>query len=93
MGRGGFHGLATGHLDDVSFINIQPVIKAARIEGSEEGVEKGRNRGKIGRKIEEEDYIGGGKKTKTYIRVVRLNAFFVLVGNSIRYTAVIAVSV
>lgn len=36
MGRGGFHGLATGHLDDVSFINIQPVIKAARIERSEE---------------------------------------------------------
>lgn len=35
MGRGGFHGLATGHLDDVSFINIQPVIKAARIERSE----------------------------------------------------------
>lgn len=47
MGRGGFHGLATGHLDDVSFINIQPVIKAARIERSEE-VEKGRNRRKIG---------------------------------------------
>lgn len=41
MGRGGFHGLATGHLDDVSFINIQPVIKAARIERSEE-LEKGR---------------------------------------------------
>lgn len=57
MGRGGFHGLATGHLDDVSFINIQPVIKAARIERSEE-VEKGRNRRKIDRKIEEEDYIG-----------------------------------
>lgn len=39
---GGFHGLATGHLDDVSFINIQPVIKAARMERSEE-IEKGRN--------------------------------------------------
>lgn len=64
MERGGFHGLATGHLDDVSFINIQPVIKAARIEGSEEGVEKGRNRRKIGRKIEEEDYTGGRKKQK-----------------------------
>lgn len=51
MGRGGFHGLATGHLDDVSFINIQPVIKATRIERSEE-MEKGRNRRKIGRKIE-----------------------------------------
>lgn len=63
MGRGGFHGLATGHLDDVSFINIQPVIKAARIERSEE-VKKGRNRRKMGRKIEEEDYTGGGKKTK-----------------------------
>lgn len=42
MGRGGFHGLATGHLDDVSFINIQPVIKAARIERSEEA-ERGRS--------------------------------------------------
>lgn len=63
MGRGGFHGLATGHLDDVSFINIQPVIKAARIERSEE-VKKGRNRRKMGRKIEEEDYTGEGKKRK-----------------------------
>lgn len=36
MGRGGFHGLATGHLDDVGFINIQPVIKATGIERSEE---------------------------------------------------------
>lgn len=26
---GGFHGLATDHLDDVDFINIQPVIKAS----------------------------------------------------------------
>lgn len=41
MGRGGFHGLATGHLDDVGFINIQPVIKATGIEGSEgEGKEE-----------------------------------------------------
>lgn len=63
MGRSGFHGLATGHLDDVSFINIQPVIKAARKERSEE-VEKGRNRRKMGRKIEEEDYIGEGKRNK-----------------------------
>jgi len=65
MGRGGFHGLATGHLDDVSFINIQPVIKAARIDRSEE-VEKGRKEGgngrKMGRRIEEGDYIAGGKK-------------------------------
>lgn len=65
MGRGGFHGLATGHLDDVSFINIQPVIKAARIERSEE-VEKGRNRRKIDRKIEEEDYIGEERKQTLY---------------------------
>lgn len=36
MGRGGFHGLATGHLDDVGFINIQPVIKATGIERREE---------------------------------------------------------
>lgn len=44
MGRGGFHGLATGHLDDVSFINIQPVIKVARIERSEEARrERGRS--------------------------------------------------
>lgn len=63
MGRGGFHGLATGHLDDVSFINIQPVIKTAWIERSEE-VEKGKNRRKIGREIEEEeDYIGREKET------------------------------
>jgi len=65
MGRGGFHGLATGHLDDVSFINIQPVIKAARIERSEE-VEKerkeGGNRRKMGRRIEEGDCIAGRKK-------------------------------
>jgi len=69
MGRGGFHGLATGHLDDVSFINIQPVIKAARIERSEE-VEKGRkeggNRRKMGRRIEEGDCIAGGKKQNLY---------------------------
>lgn len=65
MGRGGFHGLATGHLDDVSFINIQPVIKAARIERSEE-VEKGRNRRKIDRKIEEEDYVGEERKRNLY---------------------------
>lgn len=32
MGRGGFHGLATDHLDDVDFINIQPVIKASKTE-------------------------------------------------------------
>lgn len=37
MGRGGFHSLATGHLDDVGFINIQPVIKATRIEKRREG--------------------------------------------------------
>lgn len=29
---GGFHGLATDHLDDVDFINIQPVIKASTVE-------------------------------------------------------------
>lgn len=33
----------------------------------------------MGRKIEEEDYIQKERKTKTYIKVVRLNAFFVLV--------------
>lgn len=43
MGRGGFHGLATGHLDDVGFINIQPVIKATWIEGSEEKRKEERN--------------------------------------------------
>lgn len=32
MGRGGFHGLATDHLDDVDFINIQPVVKASETE-------------------------------------------------------------
>lgn len=32
MGRGGFHGLATDHLDDVDFINIQPVIKTSKTE-------------------------------------------------------------
>jgi len=35
MGRGGVHGLATGHLDDVGFINIQPVVKTTGIERSE----------------------------------------------------------
>lgn len=40
MGRGGFHGLATGHLDDVGFINIQPVIKASRIGRLGEGEKK-----------------------------------------------------
>lgn len=34
---GGFHGLATDHLDDVDFINIQPVIKASTVEDREEG--------------------------------------------------------
>ena len=63
--RGGFHGLATGHLDDVSFINIQPVIKAAWIERSEE-VEKGKNRRKIDREIEEEDYVKREKKQILY---------------------------
>lgn len=32
---GGFHGLATDHLDDVDFINIQPVIKASTVEDRE----------------------------------------------------------
>lgn len=32
MGRGGFHGLATDYLDDVDFINIQPVVKASKTE-------------------------------------------------------------
>lgn len=32
MGRGGFHGLATDHLDDVDFINIQPVVKTCKTE-------------------------------------------------------------
>lgn len=32
MGRGGFHGLATDHLDDVDFINIQPVVKVRETE-------------------------------------------------------------
>jgi len=63
VGRGGFHGLATGHLDDVSFINIQPVIKAARIERSEE-MEKGRNRRKIGRRIERRRLRRRRKKQK-----------------------------
>lgn len=34
---GGFHGLATDHLDDVDFINIQPVIKASTVEDREGG--------------------------------------------------------
>lgn len=74
MGRGGVHGLTTGHLDDVGFINIQPVIKATGIERSEEP-ERER---KIAKKREQENRREGpekGGKKKNYIKVVRLDAF------------------
>jgi len=47
MGRSGVHGLATGHLDDVGFINIQPVVKAMGIERSK-GPGSGRDSQKDG---------------------------------------------
>jgi len=77
MGRGGVHGLATGHLDDVGFINIQPVVKATGIERSE-GLESGRD---SQRKREREREKGGtvkeakGEKKKNRIKDVRLDAF------------------
>lgn len=58
MGRGGFHGLATDHLDDVDFINIQPVIKASKTEAG------WRERG--GKEREEE----GGTRTKENVERV-----------------------
>lgn len=53
---GGFHGLATDHLDDVDFINIQPVIKASTVEDREGGVGR---RGRGG---------GGGGGGQGYLR-------------------------
>lgn len=64
MGRGGVHGLTTGHLDDVGFINIQPVIKATGIERREEpergeeiakGREAGTSKGRTGRAVQRKE--------------------------------------
>lgn len=70
MGRGGVHGLTTGHLDDVGFINIQPVIKATGIERREKPErgeeiakerEAGTSKGRTGRVVQRE-----GKKEELY---------------------------